>query len=490
MSLKQKTISGLKWSFADNIINQGIQFIVGIILARLLSPVEFGLIGMVTFFLVISQTFIDSGFSQALIRKTDCSQEDYSTVFYFNIILGVLCYALLFLCSNVIGSFYNEPALSMIVKIIGINLIVNSFTIVPKAIITSKIDFKLQANISFISSVLSGIISIWMALFGWGVWSLVWRTISQNIITALILYIKMQWRPIFVFKMDSFNKLFSFGSKLLISGIIYSTFSNIYLLVIGKYYSAADLGYYTRADQFKNFPSQNITSVIQRVSYPVLVTVKDDAVKLKRGYQKLIKNIMFLSIVLMFGMAVLARPLVTTLIGEKWLPVVPYLQFLCLPGMMYPLHALNLNILKVKGRSDLFLWIELLKALLAIPTIIIGIFWGIKMMILGIFVNSIIAFIINSYWSSKLINYSIIEQLMDIIPSLAIALIMSIGLLFVGFCFHTVSLLILLFQILIGGMIVIILSHFIKYKPYIEMYEIIKSTIKNDKINLYLNEEK
>ena len=283
MSLKQKTISGLLWSFIDNFANLGITFIVGIILARLLSPKEFGLIGMLTIFIAVSQSFINSGFSQALIRKKDPSQEDYSTVFYFNMIIGVVCFLVLFLCAGLISRFFKEPQLKPLVQVLGLSLIINAFTIIQQTILTKRIDFKLQAKISIISSVVSGVTGIGMAFAGYGVWSLVIRTITMYAMSSILLWSWNRWKPDLVFSIQSFKELFSFGSNLLISGLIDTIYRNVYYLVIGKYFSAQELGYYTRADQFSSLPSSNLTSVIQRVSYPVLSSIKEDTPQTERS---------------------------------------------------------------------------------------------------------------------------------------------------------------------------------------------------------------
>jgi len=302
LTLKQKTLSGLKWSFLDNFINQGAQFIAGIILARLLSPKEFGLVGMIAIFTAISIAFIDSGFSQALVRKNDCTGEDYSTVFFYNLAAGICFYVALFFLSGTIGDFYREPIVPLLLKVLAIDVVIRSFCVVQQTILVKNINFKLQTNISLVSSVVSGIIGIAMAYSGWGVWSLVWKTISQSIVTAGLLWLWNDWRPGFVFNHQSFHSMFGFSSKLLASGLIDTFFTNIYYLVIGRIYSATELGYYTKADQFKNYPSQDINGMIQRVSYPVLASIQDDPVRLKRGYKGLIKNVMFISFVLMIGL--------------------------------------------------------------------------------------------------------------------------------------------------------------------------------------------
>ncbi len=347
MSLKQKTVSGLFWSFIDDFAKLGITFVSGIILARLLTPREYGLIGMTTIFIAISQSFIDSGFRQALIRKGDCTQADYSTVFYFNLFVSFIFYLLLFVFAGTIGQFFKEPKLPAIIRVLGIGLIINALTLVQQTQLIKDINFRLQTRISVISAIISGIIGITMAYTGYGVWSLVATTLSGSFVTMLLLWLWRKWRPSLLFSWASFKEMFAFGSRLLISGLIDTVNRNIYNLIIGKYFSAADLGYYTRAVTFTNLPSQNLTGVVQRVSYPVLTTMQDDPQRLRAAYRKLIQNTMLISFVLMLGMAAVAEPMVITLVGEQWRPSIDYLQLLCFVGMFYPLHAINLNMLQV-----------------------------------------------------------------------------------------------------------------------------------------------
>ena len=361
MTLKQKTISGLKWSFIDNTANIGLSFIIGIILARLLSPQEFGLIGMITIFIALASSFVNSGFSQALIRKQNCSQTDYSTIFYFNLIVGVVFYLLLFFTAGNISSFFNEPLLKPMVRVLSLGIIINALTLIQSTRLTKQINFKLQTKISIISTVISGAVGIVMAYRGFGVWSLIAKTIIGYFLTSVFLWYWNKWKPSFIFSISSFKELFSFGSKLLVSGIIDTIYRNVYYLVIGKYFSAVELGYYTRADQFQALPSSNLQGIIGRVSYPVMATIQDDIPRLREAYTKLIRSTMLITFVLMLGMAAIARPMILTLIGENWEPCVIYVQMLCFVGMFYPLHALNLNMLQIQGRSDLFLRLEIIK---------------------------------------------------------------------------------------------------------------------------------
>ncbi len=475
--LKQKTIDGLFWSFIDNISSRGITFIIGIILARLLEPSEFGLIGLITVFIAISSTFINSGFSAALIRKTDCTNKDYSTVFYFNLATGICFYLLLSVFSPAISRFFKEPLLNPLIKVLGIVLIIDSLTIIQRTILTKRVNFKLQTKISVISAIVSGIVGIIMALRGFGVWSLAGKQICQQALNSFLLWFWNKWRPLLTFSMTSFKELFSFGYKLLLSGLIDTIYRNIYNLVIGKYFSTAELGFYTRANSFKNLPSQNLEGIIGRVSYPVLSEIQNDPVKLKLGYKKLLKNTMFLSFILMAGMAAIAEPMIITLIGEKWRPSVIYLQLLCFVGALYPLHALNLNMLNVKGRSDLFLNLEIIKKILAVPTIIIGIIWGIKIMILGMWINSLIAYYLNSYYSGRLINYPMNEQVEDILPAFLLALFMGVLVFFSGWIVPVNYLVKLVIQLFLGVIIVLSLGELFKFEPYIEIKGIVTTKI-------------
>jgi O-antigen/teichoic acid export membrane protein len=477
MSLRKKTISGFAWSFIDSFANQGLSFFIGIILARLLSPEEFGLIGMLAIFMAISQSFIDSGFGSALIRKKDCTAEDYSTVFYYNLVVGIILYLVLFFSAQAISSFFAKPQLKIMVQVLGINLIINSVSLIQKTILIKNINFKLQAKISIISSIISGSISIGMAFGGWGVWSLVLRLVIQNLCMSILLWAWNTWRPRIIFSIASFKELFGFGSRLMFSGLIDTTYNNIYYLIIGKEFSANELGFFTRAQNFSMLPTQLLTEVIQRVSYPALSTLQDSQDRLKAAYRKLIKNTMLISFVLMIGLAAIAKSLVITLIGEKWASSIIYLQLLCFVAVLYPLHALNLNMLNVKGRSDLFLRLEIIKKILVIPTIIIGIFLGIKIMIIGMIVNSIIAYFLNSFWAGKMVNYPFKEQISDITPSFLIASIIGLSVYCIGFLLPIQPAFALVIEISLGVIFFWIATKITKIDSFVEMKGIIKEKL-------------
>ncbi len=472
INLRQKTLSGLIWSFIDSVAGQGITFVVGVILARMLSPREFGLIGMILVFVAVSESFINSGFGSALIRKNDCTQADYSTVFFFNMIAGIIFFLLLFFSAPIISHFYQEPELKSIIRVVGIGLIIESLTIIQRTIIIKNINFKLQARISIIASSVSGCIAIIMAFKGFGVWSLVAQRLIKQLLNTAMLWLKNSWKPDLIFNAQSFSNLFGFGGKLLISGLIETVYQNIYYLIIGKFFSAQDLGFYTRADEFKRLPSQNLLGIIDRVSYPVLSCIQKDVTRLKYSYQMLIRCTMFISFILMLGMAAVAEPMVLTFIGEKWRTTIIYLQMLSFVGMMYPLHALNLNMLMVQGRSDLFLRLEIIKKILALPTILIGIMYGIKIMIVGMIINTMISYCLNSYWSGRMINYSFKDQVRDIFPSFVFALSIAIVVFFLGVLLPLVPLYKLIIQTVTGLLLAYIFAEIFKLRDYSTIKEL------------------
>lgn len=470
-------MKGVLWSFADNLANSGITFLVGLILARILSPSEFGLIGLISIFIAVSNTLVDSGFSSALIRKVKTLNSDFNTVFYFNLCLSLLLYSVLFFIAPQISRFFDAPILAPITKVMGFVLIINAFGIVQKTLLIKEVDFKTQTKISLSASLISGVIGISMALKDFGVWSLVGQQVSRQICTSILLWVFNTWRPSLEFSLKSFQELFGFGSKLLLSSLIDTLYRNIYYLIIGKFYSTQQLGFYTRADQFNQIFSSNLTAVVQKVSYPILCRIQNDEERLKRAYQRIIKSTMLVAFACMFGLIAIAKPLVMILIGEKWLPSVSYLQILCLAGVLYPLHALNLNILLVKGRSDLFLKLEIIKKGVAIIPIYLGIFHGIEVMLWGSVLVSMIAYLLNSCYSKKLIGYSNWKQLKDICPSLLISVLVASIMWVISFLNMSVWL-ILVLQCIIGLTSAIILYEIFNLSEYHELKRLVYMVIK------------
>lgn len=418
-SLKHKTFMGTVWSVVERFSVQGIGFIVMIIMARVLTPADYGLVGELTIFIAVSQSLVDSGFSQALIRKQDRTEVDNSTVFYFNIGVGISLYLLMFFCAPLIARFYNQPILVPLTRLLSLNILINSLVVVQRAQFTIRIDFRTQAKASLTASIVSGCVGITMVYTGHGVWSIVWYQLSNLITNVVMLWILSKWRPQRGYSWKSFRELFGFGSKLALSGIINTIYNNIYLIVIGKVFKASDLGYYTRAHQFADFPSSNVSGIIQRVTFPVLCTIQNDEQRLRNVYRNFLRLAGFVVFPLMVGLAALAHPLINTVLTPKWAFAATLLQVICLSMMWYPIHSINLNLLQVKGRSDLFLKLEIIKKIVGITIMCISVPFGIIAMCWGALASSLIALVINTHYTGKLIDVGFFVQIRDLLPTLA-----------------------------------------------------------------------
>lgn len=473
--MKNKTIKGLIWTFSDLILNQGLQFIIQVVLARLLLPEEFGLIGMITIFIAISNSIVDSGFSNALIREDKVTQEDYSTVFYFNLATAIILYLILYISSPSIGHFFSEPKLSSILRVLAITLIINSFGLIQKTILTRQLEFKLQMVINMIASIGSGISAIILAYLGFGIWSLVFRTIILQGLQAVLLCIVNRWSPSFVFSYKSFKKLFGFGWKLLVSGLINTIYNNLYYVIIGKIYSPTDLGYYTNAQKLRDVASNSISTAVQTVTYPVLSNMQSEEEKLRFSYRKMIRSAVYITFPVMVGLLIIAKPLITLLFGVNWINSIAYFQILCIAGMLYPLHALNLNILQVKGRSDLFLRLEIVKKGVSVILIVIAILmrFTIDGIIWVMVLNSVICFFINSYYSKSIIGYSTFQQLKDISKIFIITIGMGIIAYTPKFFNIDNKFMLLVVQVLFGCISYIILSKIFKLEEFKMIFKIL-----------------
>ncbi len=423
--LKSRTAKGLIWSTLERFSAQGVQFVLGIILARLLTPQDYGLVGMLAIFLAVSQTFIDSGFSSALIQKKNRDDLDYSTTFYFNILVAISFYAVLFLTAPLIASFYRQPQLIELTRAIGLTIVINAFAVVQRSKFTINLDFKTQTKASLGATIISGMLGIYFAYTGLGVWALVIQSLARRTIEVLILWWISEWYPTAGFSYARFKGLFSFGSKLLLSGLLDTIYNEIYTIVIGKAFSANTLGFFTRAKQFAAFPSSNITGIVGRVTYPVLSEVQDDNNRLATIYRKIIKLSALLIFPLMMGLAALAHPLIIIILTEKWIDTVWMLQILCFSMMWYPIHAINLNIINVKGRSDLFLRLEVIKKILITIVLVVTIPLGIKAMLLGQVFLSYAGLSINLHYTKQVINYGYWKQMRDLMPVLLLSFTMG-----------------------------------------------------------------
>lgn len=476
-SLKDRTIKGIGWSAMENMTRLGVTFVVGVILARLLSPEEYGLIGILTIFIAIFNAIVDSGFTNALIRKQDVTDTDYSTVFYTNLVLSAFLSLTLFVCARPIAVFFERPELLKLTRVMSSILLINGFAIVQRARTTKMLDFRTQTKITFISSIGSGIIGISMAYMGKGVWALVAQQISNQVFSTILFWVYNRWIPKLIFSWSAFREMWSFGSKLLVSGLIDTFWKEVYQVVIGKCYSPATLGLYTRAKHFADLCSSNLTSVVQRVSYPVLSSIQGDKQRLKLAYKKVIKTTMLPTFVLMLGMAACAESMIHVLIGKQWLECVPMLQIICTYGMLYPLHALNLNMLQVQGRSDLFLKLEIIKKIIGIGPLLLGVFVDIYLMLAGTLVTSLISYYLNAYYSGPFLKYNIKEQVKDILPSFGVAIAMAVPV----FAMNLIPLnpfILLPLQIIVGAIITICVCEGTKLPEYLELKSIAMPLIK------------
>lgn len=467
-SLKKQAVRGVGWSFADSMLGQGITFIVGLVLARLLSPDEYGLIGIITIFITVFNSIVDSGFSNVLIRKNDATDKDYNTMFIVNMGISVVLFGLMFLCAPFIAQFFVRPELTALCRVMGIVVVINALSIVQNTVLTKRLDFKTKTKASFISSIASGVVGIVMAYSGYGVWSLVGQQISRQLLNTICLWIFNRWFPNFKFSLDSFLDMWQFGWKLLVTSIINQAWNEINQVIIGKCYSPATLGLYTRASQFASICSSNLTTIIQRVSYPALSKMQDDRERLKNGYKRVIKTTMLVTFTLMLGLGGCAKSLILVLIGEQWLPCVPMLQIICFSMMFYPLHALNLNMLQVQGRSDLFLKLEIIKKCIAIIPLLLGVFIGIYWMLIGSVITGIFALYLNAYYSGPYLKYSIWEQAMDILPSLLMSLTMFAILFAISFLPMSPFIMLLL-QIAVGAIFTFAICEIRKPDEYLEL---------------------
>lgn len=472
-SLKQQTVKGVIWSSIERFSTQGVQFLIMIIMARLLTPKDYGLIGMVAIFLAVSQSLVDSGFSQALIRKQNRTEEDNSTVFYFNIIISCILYIILYISAPFVADFYTQPELTNVMRVICLGVILNSLAVVQRALLTVKIDFKSQAKASLTASIFSGIIGIILAYNKFGVWALVVQQLLNLSTNTLLLWGGSYWRPKTIFSWHSFKELFTFGSKLLVSGLIDTLYKNIYPIAIGKLFNASSLGHYTRAQQFSEFPSSNVTGIIQRVTYPVLCGIQNDLKKLETIYRKFLKLSAFIIFPLMIGLAAVAKPFINIMLGTQWEFCGQLLQIICFSMMWYPIHAINLNLLQVKGRSDLFLRLEIIKKVIATLILCITIPMGLVAMCVGQIFSSLIALVINTNYTGKLIQVGFLRQMRDLLPTLLLSLSMW-GVVYVVISCLSGTMLQLIVGIVVGMVYYVTLSALFHFPELKELYSIIR----------------
>lgn len=448
-SIKSKTITGFLWSFVESAGVQLMRFLFGIILARLLFPEQFGLIGMLSIFMAVAQSILDSGFGAALVQKENASRIDFSTIFFFQIAIGLLIYTIIYFVAPWISSFYNQPLLTSLSRVLSLIFIINSLGWVHGTILSKNINFNSLAYINLFSSFFSGIFGVVLAILGYGVWSLVAQQLINSLCITILFWFFSPWRPVFVFSLTSLKGLFKYGSRIFISGILNQLFENIYYLISGKLFSIRELGFFSRAKTFADIPSSSISSIIGRVAFPIFSIIQSDRSKLLYGLKKIYTTIGLVHFSLIISLSVMSNNLVLVLLSDKWADSITFLKLLFLCGLFTPLHIISMDVIRAVGNSGLYLKIEIIKKVLIVINIIITYRWGLNSVIIGMIIISCLSFFISSYYIKVIINFPIQEQITIILPFLMIAILTASTVYFVGkFSIHNIG--ILVFQFISG----------------------------------------
>ena len=473
---KATVISNFIWRFGERVGAQLVSLVVSIVLARLLAPSDYGTITMVYVFLTILQVFIDSGLGQALIQKKDADDIDFSSVFYFNMFMCIVLYAVLFFCAPLIAKFYKMPDLTAVTRVIGITLIISGVKGIQQSYVTKNMLFKKFFVATLGGTIFSAVLGIFMAYKGFGVWALVAQYLSNNLIDTIILWIMVKWRPKFLFSFSRLKILFGFGWKILLSSLIDTGYNQLRSLIIGKVYSASDLAYYNKAKQFPNLIIENVHSSISSVLFPTMSKVQDSKESVKAITRRSMTISTYIMAPMLIGLAVCGKAFISILLTEKWVPCVPYMIIFCITYIFYPLHAANLSAIKALGRSDLFLKLEIIKKIVGIAAILITFKISVMAMAYSLFVISVLSQIINSWPNKKLMDYSYLEQLKDILPGIGLA-----G--FMGVCVYCVNFLnlnnwlTLIVQVPLGAIIYIGLSALLKLEAFTYCLNMVKPII-------------
>lgn len=481
-SLKKKVSKGLLWNTIHNFTIQGINFLLMLFMARILGPEEYGVIGIIGVFIVLSKVFSEAGFTTALIRKKNRTQTDLSTVFYFNIVVSSVCYIIIYIIAPFVASFFGMQILTSVLRVLAISIVMSSFNIIQVAIMNYTMDFKKQAYISIVHTFISGCIGLVLAFNGYGVWALVFQNISQSFIGLILCWTMCDWRPSLIFSKKSFNELFGFSSKILITRIIDALYGNIYPIIIGKYFSPVSLGHYSRAHHWASLPSTNLVNIINNVTFASLSKIQDENDKLKKVYRKMIKVCSFFIFPMMFGLAAISKPLIYFTIGEKWDFCAQILNIICFTYIFSPILSLNTNFIQIKGRSDLSLKLTIIQKGFAIIVILTSLPYGLLAMCYFAVASSVVMLLLNMYYIGKVSKIKIFTQIKDILPSFILASAMYVTVMYcIEFYDHS-SLMQLLFGILIGIICYILPAYILKMEELKEMKTIIISMlkIKND----------
>lgn len=472
-------MNGVIWTFIDILINRGAYFIASIVLAGILGPKEFGLLGMIMLFVAIGNTLIDSGMSTSLIRSYDVTEKDYSTVFITNILMSILVYLILFFTAPFIASFYSQPILIEIIRWYCLGFVINSFRSIHNVKLMKEMKFKKLTLLSLPGNSISVAIAIWMGYAGYGIWSLVSLFLINQLISTITFWLFLKWKPTLEFDFSNYKNHFRFGYKLVLSAQLNTIFDNIYNIIIGKFYSVQILGFYERAYTFNNYPVSILSGIILKVSLPSLTLIKDDKERLQKAYKSIMQVAFFISAFSLAFVALLAHQIFDLILGAKWLRVVPLFQVLSLCFVFYPIHSLNINVLNVFGRSDLFLKLEIVKKIMLVFIVAICFNFGVMGLVWSSAINSILALIINAHYSGKFLNYSTQNQLLDLLPTIAIVTASMGGIYIFQMILGPMNLLLqIVLSFMIGSLAFILLSERVKLAPYIYIKQLILGHIK------------
>lgn len=471
--LRQKAISATLWSGADIFLRHGLQFIIAIALARLLTPDEFGTIALLYLFVGLAGVFVDSGFSAALIQRQDITHTDESTVFWFNLGMGTLMAAGLWLFAPSIANFYEQPILTPLTGVLALNLFVSALGSIHGTLLTKRLDFKTPMKIGAIATTVSGGVGIVMALQGYGVWALAMQTLASTLLTTILLWLFNKWRPSFEFSVDSARRLFGFGGYLLMAGLLDVTYNRIYTLLIGKCYGVRELGFYNRADSTKQLPAGVLSGILSRVALPVFSAANSEKEKLREGVRLALRGVMLINVPVMLGIVATAEPLVLVLFGRQWLPAVPILQVLALGGIFWPLHVINLNVLMAQGHSNLFFRLEVVKKLVGVALLLIGIIYGVMGIAWSQVAFGLLAFGINAHYTRIHLDYGVWQQTREFFPALLLSVAMAVAVGAVGAAINVNAAATLSAQLVTGIAFYLSGCHLLRLRAYLDARAII-----------------
>ncbi len=473
MSLRIRTIEGVLWSAIERLGALGVQFIITIIISNILTPADYGLIGMLALFTALGSVIIDSGFGQALIQKSHISEIDLSSVFFLNVFFGFVIYIISFVFSPGISHFYNSPNLTEISRVVFTVFPINAIGIIQHTLLTKNLKFRSLAKVSLVSSLISGLIGLGMAYSSFGVWSLVMQSVLYSVVRVILLWYFSRWRPQIRFSLQSIKSIWSFSISLLGSGTLIVFFNNLYTLIIGKLFPVYQVGLYNQARRFQDLPSQTLTMIVQRVTFPVLVSIKDDLIKLRESYRKIIKFTMFLNFPILFGLIIVADNLFGILLTPNWNGAIVYFRLLCVYGAIFPLHSINVNVLKVLGKGHVIFILEVIRRILMLASILISYKYSVSLLLIAFLGSSFISVLINMRYCGLYINYKLRTQIMDLLPVFLISILSSFSM-FLLSNITSIKVVNLFFQISAGLITYISISLFFKLDSMIEFTKIVR----------------